>query len=173
MSAGVDTLSSPVDPSLTEKQVSRTEESNVQPSTPLETNRSARKVTERVAEILISAKAEILASGQFLTPYGLAEKLDIDANGLTVWLEQSEVQLQIFSIKHEGQIFYPSYTFSTGGKGNLIPGLQDVLTVLHPKKDGWDMAFWFRSPNTFLGGERPEDLLDRNLENIVSAAQEG
>jgi len=84
----------------------------------------------------------------------------------------AEAQLRIFSVEDGGQIFYPSYAFLTDGHGSLIPDLLDVLTVLHSERSGWDMAFWFRSPNTFLGGKRPEDVLGQNLHDLLFAAHE-
>ena len=167
MSAGVDASSSRLDMTSMDKKLPSLEGFDVKQPTYPEKNRG-----ERVAEMLIRAKAELLASGHFLTSDDLALRLNMDANGLRAWLVQAETQLRIFSVEHEGHVFYPDYAFLTGGNGNLILGLQDILTVLHTERNGWDMAFWFRSPNTFLGGKRPEDLLDRNLENVVFAAQQ-
>jgi hypothetical protein len=39
-------------------------------------------------------------------------------------------------------------------------------------KDGWAMAFWFASPNTFLGGKRPKEVLSANPLGVLSAAKE-
>ena len=169
---GGDTLNMSLGPSLTAKQASGPEGYAVEQPTTQEKHLGPRKVNERVAEMFIRSKAEILASGHFVTPDGLAQRLNMDASGLTAWLARAEAQLQIFSIENDGQVLYPGYAFLADGNCKLIPALQEVLRVFHPKKEGWDLAFWFRSPNTFLGGKRPEDLLDRNLPSIVFAAQE-
>ncbi len=34
------------------------------------------------------------------------------------------------------------------------------------------MAFWFASPNTFLGGKRPQDVLSANPLSVLSASKE-
>jgi hypothetical protein len=71
-----------------------------------------------------------------------------------------------------GKVLYPNYAFLPDGNGNLTPNLHEVITILHPQKDGWDLAFWFRSPNTFLDNKRPEDVINKNLDKIVDAANE-
>lgn len=168
----VDPLSSSLSPKRTDQQLAGTKSHEAQPDMALETYQEEREVKVRLAKILSLAKAEILASGHFLTPDNLASRLNLDASALTVWLAQAEAQQRIFSVEYEGQIYYPSYAFSTCDQGALIQGLLDVLTVLHSEKSDWDMAFWFRSPNTFLGGKRPEDILSQNLEDLLFAAHQ-
>lgn len=168
----VEPLSSSLSPKWTDQQLAGTKSHEAQQNMALETHEEERDVKVRLATTLRLAKAEVLASGHFLTPDNLSSRLNLDASALTVWLAQAEAQLRIFSVEYEGQIYYPSYAFSTGDQGDLIRGLLDVLTVLHSEKSGWDMAFWFRSPNTFLGGKRPEDVLSQNLEDLLFAAQE-
>ncbi|MDR6605914.1 hypothetical protein [Pseudomonas synxantha] len=34
------------------------------------------------------------------------------------------------------------------------------------------MAFWFATPNTFLGGKRPKELLSANPLGVLSVAKE-
>lgn len=153
-SFGVDALSSPADQKLTDKQAYEPEGHDAQQITPLEQTRG-----ERVLEMLARAKAEILASGHFSTPNGLAQSLNMDASALKVWMRKAEEQLQIFSVEHEGHRLYPSYAFMTDG--SLIRGLQNVLTILHPERDSWGMAFWFQSPTPFSAGSAPKTSLAR------------
>jgi len=131
---------------------------------------NARNLAGRLAEMLTRAKTEILAGGLFLTHEGLAQQLNMDARTLRISLVQAEARRQIFSVEHDGELLYPSYAFLTNG--NITPSLQDVITVLHPQKDGWGLAFWFRSPNTFLDNKRPEDVIHENPGKTVAAAHE-
>lgn len=39
-------------------------------------------------------------------------------------------------------------------------------------KDGWGVSFWFISPNGWLGGKHPQDLLSTEPSLVVSAAHE-
>lgn len=167
-----DPLSSSLSPKWTGQPLAGTKSHDAQQNMAFETYGEEREVKVRLARNLSLAKAEVLASGHFLTPDSLASRLNQDASALTVLLAKAEAQLRIFSVEDGGQIFYPSYAFLTDGHGSLIPDLLDVLTVLHSERSGWDMAFWFRSPNTFLGGKRPEDVLGQNLHDLLFAAHE-
>ena len=127
---------------------------------------------QRLQDMLARAKAEVLAGERFRTPEYLALLLDRERDGLILLLKQAEVKLEIFSIVHQGQVLYPDYAFSANEKGNLLPGLVEIITILSPENDGWGMAFWFRSPNNFLGGKRPEDTLHQAFDKVVAAAHE-
>lgn len=50
--------------------------------------------------------------------------------------------------------------------------MAEIIAALHPTSDGWQMAFWFRTPNNFLEGKRPEEILQSAPEKVVMAAQE-
>lgn len=39
-------------------------------------------------------------------------------------------------------------------------------------KDGWGLSFWFISPDGFLGGERPRDLLSTDVNSVILAAHD-
>lgn len=131
----------------------------------------ARK-EQRLEAMLARAKTEILAGGHFLTPDCLTLRHDGELDQFTMSLKQAEANQRIFSVEHQGQSLYPDYAFSENQGWNLLPGLALVITTLQPTLDGWGMAFWFRSPNSFLGGKRPEDHLHQELEKVLAAARE-
>jgi hypothetical protein len=37
------------------------------------------------------------------------------------------------------------------------------------RKSGWQLAFWFTSPNGWLDGKRPADIID-DMESVARAA---
>jgi hypothetical protein len=53
-----------------------------------------------------------------------------------------------------------------------VPALARVIRILEGKKDAWGMAYWFASVNSFLGGERPQDLLATQPDRVIAAAQD-
>lgn len=126
----------------------------------------------RLEEMLTQAKNEILAGGRFHTPDCLARLYGKAPDRLMLALQQAEAKREIFSIEYQGQALYPDYAFMKNEEGSFQRGLAEVITVLHPTHDGWGMAFWFRSPNNFLGGHRPEDVLPEAPEAVLSAACE-
>lgn len=128
---------------------------------------------QRLEAMLARAKAEILAGGHFHTAAHLAQLHGRKPSWLELSLMQAEANRETFSIEHHGQSLYPDYAFSGNEDGELLlPCLADVITVLGSTKDGWGMAFWFRSPNNFLGGKRPEDVLNHTPEKVSLAAYE-
>lgn len=124
----------------------------------------------RLEEMLTRAKNEILAGGRFRTPDCLARLHGKAPDRLKLRLQQAEAKGEIFSIEYQGQVHYPDYAFMDNEEECLLPALAEVIAVLHSTKDGWGMAFWFRSPNNFLGGLRPEDVLPQAPDAVLSAA---
>lgn len=131
-----------------------------------------RTKAERLEEMLALAKVEILAGQRFLPLDRLARLHDRDQGELMRSLLKAESQRRIFSIAHQGQVFYPNYAFASNAGPDLLTHLAQVMSALGPTKNGWDLAFWFRSSNNFLGNKRPEDILDLEPEKVLSAAYE-
>ena len=50
-------------------------------------------------------------------------------------------------------------------------GARQVLAELGPVLDGWSLAAWFASGNTWLSGRRPLDLLATQLPLVLAAAR--
>lgn len=131
-----------------------------------------RTKAQRLEEMLARAKVEILAGQRFLPLNRLARLHGRDQGEFTRSLLQAESQRRIFSIAHQGHVLYPDYAFGNEAGRDLLPHLGQVISALGPAKTGWDIAFWFRSPNNFLGNKRPEDILDQEPEKVLSAAYE-
>lgn len=57
-------------------------------------------------------------------------------------------------------------------QGELIEEIEALLTLLPPgNKSGWSQAFWLYSPNAFLEGRRPADVLRINPAQVIEAAK--
>jgi hypothetical protein len=131
-----------------------------------------RTIEEREEEMVALARTHILTCGDFLLVQDLANHLGIHVELLSPALMEWEADHRIFSIDHDGCRSFPVYAFPSQGDASPIPGLRDVLSVLCPMKDGWGVSFWFISPNGWLGGKRPKDLLSTEPSSVVSAAHE-
>ncbi|WP_154232613.1 DUF2384 domain-containing protein [Pseudomonas syringae] len=127
---------------------------------------------DRLGDMLSRAKAEIVAGGRFRSPECLALLHKKDPGGFRLSLKQSAANGKIFSIEHHGQPLYPDFAFSDKEGGLLLPCLAEVITALNTTNDAWGLAFWFRTPNNFLQGKRPEDLLLQAPEIVLRAAFE-
>jgi hypothetical protein len=76
---------------------------------------------------------------------------------------------KVFSVKHAGTEYFPFFQFSDG---QPIPVVGEVIRKLDEKKSPWQLAFWFTSPNGWLGGRVPAHSLDDREQVLAAAAQE-
>jgi hypothetical protein len=77
-----------------------------------------------------------------------------------------KIKGRVFSIKHAGVEYFPTFQFEDG---QPIGSIAKVLALLGEKKSGWQLAFWFTSPNGWLDGKRPVDVL-KDGDVVISAA---
>lgn len=64
---------------------------------------------------------------------------------------------QLFSLRVEGSELYPDYAFDPQERYRPRPELEPILKVFCADLDGWRLAFWFDSPNSYLDGRRPRE----------------
>lgn len=126
------------------------------------------KSRNREQSLIAKGRARILGTGNFLTSEELTTRFPNESTLSRAVLEAWEEEHRIFSIKHDGQVLYPSYAFSSDGE--VLSGLKDVILVLNSRMDGWRLALWFGSSNSFLGGAQPCEGLCSNPDSVISAA---
>lgn len=76
---------------------------------------------------------------------------------------------KIFAVEYKGRLLYPAFQF-VDGKPRLIVG--KVLQSLGKHIGPWQTAIWFTSPNGWLRGKRPLDLLDTDPKAVIDAASD-
>ena len=80
---------------------------------------------------------------------------------------------KVFSVVHRRQVLYPGFQFSSSN-GAPIPAIAILLPVLRSRFQGeWEIALWFATPNSWLGGRRPLDVLRDDEDGVIKAAQAG
>ncbi|WP_233873600.1 hypothetical protein [Paraburkholderia adhaesiva] len=77
---------------------------------------------------------------------------------------------EIFSVRHGQSEHFPSYGLDPDRQYQPVAALADVLRAFGDTKDGWHLAFWFASVNSWLDGRRPLDLLATQFERVIAAA---
>jgi hypothetical protein len=80
------------------------------------------------------------------------------------WKEQG----RIFAVKFKGRQLYPAFQFE---HGEPKPVMQKILAELPSDTTGWERAYFFATPNGYLGQNRPLDLLDKDSDKIVNLAR--
>jgi hypothetical protein len=79
------------------------------------------------------------------------------------WLGESK----IFSIQHGRRLLFPKFQFT---HGSPLPIISKLMEVFPKHSTGWDYAFFLTSPNTFLGGAKPIELLKTKPDELLSLA---
>lgn len=74
---------------------------------------------------------------------------------------------RIFGVRFQNQTLYPAFQFKDG---EPIPAIADILKEMPPSFTGWDLAFFLTSPNSYLDGKLPVELLKSKPEHVVSLA---
>ncbi len=65
---------------------------------------------------------------------------------------------RVFAIPDSVGLLYPSFQFDH--RGRPLPVMAALLAQLQPALDGWQLALWFTTATSRLGGLRPVDVLD-------------
>lgn len=79
---------------------------------------------------------------------------------------------RVFSINHNGIDYFPAYGLNHDSEWRPREALKSILEIIADAKDGWGLAYWFRSSSSFLGGRRPQDVLAADPELVIAAARD-
>lgn len=103
------------------------------------------------------------------TPWVMAPELasltGVTLQGVLDWKKKR----RIFAVKFEGKDRYPLYAI--GHSNRPIPELAAVIRTLGEYSD-MRKAVWFDSPSSFLGGQRPREVLGADAVRVVRAAED-
>lgn len=131
-----------------------------------------RSTLLREAALAMKGKIRILNSGDLLTILDFIELAQLDPTRAALQLEEWKLTGKIFAITHEGVEYFPIYGFDPAAGYSPRPSMHEVITILGLKKNGWGMAFWFGSPNSYLAGRMPKDVFMENLGSVLEAAKD-
>ncbi|HDC4501870.1 hypothetical protein [Enterobacter kobei] len=124
------------------------------------------------AAMLIKARKAVLDSGDWLSAAELTQLAQLSTTNPSAQPNKWKKSGQIFAIHHNGVDYFPGYGLDRDANFRPLKALAQVIEVFDGHKDGWGMAFWFLSANSFLGGKRPQDLLATDPERVIAAARD-
>ena len=75
---------------------------------------------------------------------------------------------KIFAVQRGVRFLYPAFQFDAQGLPRKA--ISKVLAALGDAVGGWQTALWFVTPNGWLDGEKPVNLLDREPDAVLDAA---
>ena len=83
------------------------------------------------------------------------------------YVTRLEPRRRVLSVSQNGTELFPAFQWM---EGQLVPVVSVVCRLLDSQFTQWREAFWFVSPNGWLAGLAPIDLLSSQPEEVVLAA---
>jgi hypothetical protein len=124
------------------------------------------------AAMLARSRQAVLAEADWLTAAKVAELAGLSTTNPSAQPNKWKRQRQIFAIHHHGIDYFPGYGLDPESGWRPRKALKSVLEVFGDDKDGWGLAYWFLSVNSFLGGRRPQDVLATEPQRVIAAARD-
>lgn len=124
------------------------------------------------AVMLVKARTAVLKEAHWLTAVQIAELAGFSASNPSSQPNKWKRQGQIFAIRHHGIDYFPGYGLDPQTGYRPLKALARVIQAFGETKDGWGLAYWFASANSFLGGKRPQDVLGTQPERVIAAAED-
>lgn len=124
------------------------------------------------ARMAAQARNAVLASGDWLTAAQIAELAGFSTSNLSAQPNKWKRDGLVFAIRHQNTDYFPAYGLDPKAGYRPLKQLAPVLAVFGTEKDGWGLAYWFASANSFLGGKCPQELLARSPQRVLAAAED-
>lgn len=122
------------------------------------------------AEMLLRAKVAVLEGADWLTAAQVASIAGFSDKNPSAQLHKWKRDGAIFAIRRSGIDYFPGYALDPNQEYRPYRTLKKVIAQFEGVKEGWGLAFWFQSANSFLGGKRPMDLLSKKPDEVIAAA---
>lgn len=130
------------------------------------------RYSPKLVKMIANAQAEVFKATQWLTSTELSKYADLKSKNLSAGPAKWKAEKKIFSVKHKGSEWFPIYAIDTHNNFRPVKGLQPILKAFDDTKDSWGLAYWFAGVNSFLGGERPQDVLQNDPVKVLAAAKD-
>jgi hypothetical protein len=122
------------------------------------------------AKMMLRAKEAVLTGADWLNAAQVASIAGLSEKNPSAQLHKWKRDSAIFAIRRNGVDYFPGYALDPANEYRPFRVLKKVLEQFGEAKDGWGLAYWFQSVNSFLGGKRPMDVLLKNPDAVVAAA---
>lgn len=116
------------------------------------------------------ARTAVLQEGNWLTTAQIAELAGFSASNPSAQPNKWKRDGLIFAIRHRGVEYFPGYGLDPKTDYRPLKAMAKVIETFGASKDGWGLAYWFSSANSFLGGKRPQDVLAKQPDRVAAAA---
>lgn len=124
------------------------------------------------AAMLARARTAVIGSGDWLTAAQVADMAQFSASNPSAQPNKWKRDGAIFAIRHHGIDYFPAYALDAHTGYRPRKAVADILKAFGAAKDGWGLAYWFMSDNSYLGGKRPKDVLAADPQPVLAAARD-
>jgi hypothetical protein len=114
------------------------------------------------------ALASVMSGTTGLTADELAARISASRTGCADTMVRWVREGRLFALDIGGRAVYPAYAFDAAGQP--LPVIRRTLQNLS-RHDALSLACWFESPNAYLDGSRPREMLVTDAERVVAAAE--
>ncbi|TDV88019.1 hypothetical protein BDK62_13010 [Halomonas alkaliantarctica] len=124
----------------------------------------------REAEMEARARRAVMESGDWLTVDEILQLSGVRSRGDSVHPAQWKQQGDIFTINDHGTDYYPVFGLEKDAGYRPYRVMSKIIDIFKEDKDGWGMAYWFQSINSYLGGKKPQALIGTDPDLVIEAA---
>ena len=127
-------------------------------------------------EVIDQARRNAKARAEFLKEFQVLEADQVHAlygsraKNKSALAARWRAEGKVFAVDDRGRLAYPAFQFD--GQGRPRPIIAKVLAELGDHVGSWQVALWLTSPNGWLDGVKPVDLLDKAPERVLDAARD-
>jgi nucleoid DNA-binding protein len=130
------------------------------------------RATLEQARLNAGARAQFLREWPTMTSSDVADFIGSTAANRAAAANKLATRGSIFAVRYRGTTVYPRFQFDDVN-AQPRPAVGDVVSALrNAGLEGWEIAFWFVTPNGWLNDDvRPVDELDADPKAVVAAAE--
>lgn len=120
------------------------------------------------AKMTADARNAVLKTNDFLSAAQIAEIAGFTSKELNKLKDDGA----IFFVNQNNIDLFPGYALDSTNKYQPFASVSEAIKILANFKNNWELALWFASVNSFLGGDRPQDLIAQAPEKVIAAAKD-
>ncbi len=124
----------------------------------------------REAEMEARARRAVMESGDWLTVDEILQLQGVSSHSGCAQPAQWKQQDEIFTINDHGTEYYPAFGLEKEAGYQPYSVMSKIIDIFKDDKDGWGMAIWFQSVNSYLGREKPQALIGSDPDLVINAA---
>jgi len=103
-----------------------------------------------------------------LTSQEVAELGQSQARNRASFAHRLKAENKVFAVEYQGEQRYPAFQFDPeSGKPKVV--VKEILELLKDEWSGWQLALWFITPNGYLDGLTPFEMMDAAPETVLNA----